>query len=149
MNEEDKILIEKLISKFKQFPNNEVHKDSFATMVEDPKKRSFILNILVNELKLIDDIDTQLYRINLKGLNFTSFKEIEEKELAKAKAVSEKEKLEIDLAKSNIDANILNREVAERNFKSERFNKKMSILNFIFIICNFCILIWQIITSVK
>ena len=149
MNEEDKILIEKLISKFKEFPHNEVHKDSFATMVEDPKKRSFILNILVNELKLIDDIDTQLYRINLKGLNFTSFKEIEEKELAKAKSVSEKEKLEIDLAKSNIEANILNKEVAERNFKSERFNKKMSILNFIFIICNFCILIWQIITSVK
>ncbi len=69
MKEEDKILIEQLISKFKTFPNNEIHKDSFAAMVEEPKKRSFILNILVNELKLIDDIDTQLYRINLNGLN--------------------------------------------------------------------------------
>lgn len=149
MNEEDKILIEKLISKFKQFPNNEVHKDSFATMVEDPKKRSFISNILVNELKLIDDIDTQLYRINLKGLNFTSFKEIEEKELAKAKAVSEKEKLEIDLAKSNIEANILNREVAEQNTKNQKRNNISTMVNIIIGILNFLALMWQIIKPAK
>jgi hypothetical protein len=60
-----------------------------------------------------------------------------------------KENLEIDLAKSNLEANKLNKEVAERNAKSERFNKNMSILNFIFVICNFGILIWQILKSAK
>lgn len=58
-----------------------------------------------------------------------------------------RENLEIDLAKSNIEANKLNREVSERNAKSERFNKIMSIFNFIFVIINCCMLIWQIIKS--
>lgn len=149
MEEEDKILIEQIISKFKEFPNNEIHKDSFATMILDPKKRSFISNILVNELKLIDDLDIQLYRINLKGLNFSSFKEIEEKELAKTKASELKEKLEIDLANSNIEANILNREIAEQNTKNQKRNNISTWVNIAIGILNFSALLWQIIKSAK
>jgi hypothetical protein len=80
-------------------------------------------------------------------INNGGFVKIAELETEKELKLSEKESLEIDLAKSNLEANKLNQEVAERNAKSEKFNKRLSIFNFIFIILNFCILIWQIIKA--
>ncbi len=91
----------------------------------------------------------KLYRINIRGLNFTSFKEIEEKDLAKTKASELKEKLEIDLAKSNIEANILNREIAKQNTKNQKKNNISTWVNIAIGILNFSALLWQIIKAAK
>lgn len=50
------------------------------------------------------------------------FKSIFQKELGKTKKLEEKEQLEIDLTKSNLEANELNKLIAAKNHRNERKN---------------------------
>ena len=56
---------------------------------------------------------------------------------------TQKEELEIELAKSNIEANRLNARIAERNGRDSRFNKIFLIINAVFAAINVLILILQ------
>lgn len=145
MKEEHEKLIEDIISKFKEDPNGKMHKQVFAIFIEDAELRELISSILIKNLKFIDDVDNQLYRINLNGYSFTSFQDIRDKELAKEL----KEKLEIDLANSNIAANILNKEVAEQNTKIQKRNNITTWVNIVIGILNFSALLWQIMKAAK
>ena len=145
MKEEHKKIIEDVILEFKKDPNGKMYTHTFARILEDHNLRLLISKILIDDLDFIEKVNIQFLLLKKKGWDFTSFKDIESKELSK----EFKDKLEIELAKSNLEANKLNIEISERNLKSEKFNKRMSIFNFIFVILNFGILIWQIIKSAK
>jgi hypothetical protein len=147
MKEGHKILIEHVIYEFKK-TDGKVYTDYYNTLFENNDTQFIITKILTEEL-YIEKIDSQYYILKTKGWDFTSFKEIEEKELAKTKSVAEKEKLEIDLAKSNIEANILNKEVAEQNTKIQKRNNITTWVNIIIGILNFLALMWQIIKAAK
>jgi hypothetical protein len=58
-----------------------------------------------------------------------------------------KEKIEIDLAKSNLKANELNRKIAKQNKENEKKNRVSTWVNIIIGLLNFFALIWQIIKS--
>jgi hypothetical protein len=60
-----------------------------------------------------------------------------------------KEQLEIELAKSNIEANKLNAKNAEQNKKDSRFNKIFQIINAVFAAINIAIAILQLIKPAK
>lgn len=145
MKEVHKNLIEDIISEFKKNENGKMYKDVLAVLIKDSELRDLISNFLVKDLNFVDDIDSQIFRLNSNGWSFVSFKDIESKALSEELKVN----LEIELAKSNLEANKLNKEIAKRNSESEKFNKRISIFNFIFVILNFFILIWQIIKSVN
>lgn len=148
MKEEHEEAIERIISIFKK-SEGKVYNDYYVTLIEDYNLQLTVTKMLTEELDFIEKVDSQFYRLKIKGWEFTSFKEIEEKELAKAKSVAEKEKLEIDLAKSNIEANILNREVAEQNTKNQKRNNISTWVNIVIGILNFLALMWQIIKAAK
>ena len=58
-----------------------------------------------------------------------------------------KENIEIDLAKSNLKANELNRKIAKQNKENEKKNRVSTWVNIIIGLLNFLALIWQIIKS--
>lgn len=148
MREEYKAAIERIISIFKT-SEGRVYNDYYITLFDDYYLQVTVTKMLTEELDYIEKVDSQFYRLKTKGWEFTSYKEIEEKELAKAKSVAEKEQLEIDLAKSNIEANILNKEVAEQNTKIQKRNNITTWVNIIIGILNFLALMWQIIKAAK
>lgn len=55
-----------------------------------------------------------------------------------------KENLEIALAKSNLEANKLNKKIADRNKKNEKQNRISTWINIGIGIINVCLLVWQI-----
>jgi len=75
-------------------------------------------------------------------------------ETKKAKNLSQeqksiRDKLEVDLAKSNLEANDLNKKIAKQNKENERKNRFSTWVNIIIGILNFAVLIWQIVISAK
>ena len=58
-----------------------------------------------------------------------------------------KDTLEIDLAKSNLEANELNKKIAKQNAKNEKKNRITTWINIGIGIINVGLLIWQIIKS--
>ena len=58
--------------------------------------------------------------------------------------IETKEQLEIELAKSNIEANKLNAKIAEQNRKDSRLNKIFWIINAVFAVINIAIAILQL-----
>jgi hypothetical protein len=57
---------------------------------------------------------------------------------------NENKQLELDLAKSNLAANKLNKKIAKQNEKNEKFNKKSTIVNVIIGVLNVGLIVWQI-----
>jgi len=55
--------------------------------------------------------------------------------------------IEIKLAKSNLEANILNKSIAKNNEENEMFNKYSTIANIIIGLLNVGLLIWQMLKS--
>lgn len=140
MKEDHKRIIENVILEFKKDENGKMYTDNFIRILEDQNVRLLIRNILINDLELVEKVNSQFLMLNKKGWDFTSFKEIESKELAKEL----KENLEIDLAKSNIESNKLNKKIAKQNTKNEKKNQISTWLNIGIGIINACLLIWQI-----
>ena len=78
-------------------------------------------------------------------LKYLSDKEKQDK--AQELKIRERENLELDLAKSNLEANKLNKKIAKKNAKNEKFNRISTILNIIIGILNIGLLIWQILKA--
>lgn len=141
MNLETKALIESIISRFKETDGGLLYNQEFTSLFDNNQnQRISIGRIIIDDLKLIDRVGDHGYRLNMKGWEFKSFEEIEKLEKAK----QEKEILELELAKSNIEANTLNREIAIQNRKNERHNRKATYINILIGLLNISLLFWQI-----
>lgn len=79
-----------------------------------------------------------------KFLDNGGFTKIAELEYEKELKTSERETLEINLAKSNLEANILNKKIAIQNRKNEKQNRVSTWINIGIGIINVGLLIWQI-----
>jgi len=114
MNKENKLLAEDIIRKFKATNSGMIHQAEFALLFNnDHKMRLALGRVLIDDIKLIDRVGNDSLRLTDKGWEFESFEKIEQVKI-------EKEKLEYDLAKSNLEANQLNKELVERNIKNEK-----------------------------
>ncbi len=71
-----------------------------------------------------------------------------ENEYNKQKQKEEKENFEIELAKSNIEANKLNTEIAKKNEKNKRANDIATWINVSVGLINLGIIIWQLMKAV-
>ena len=69
----------------------------------------------------------------------------EEKALQEQKSI--RDKLELDLAKSNLEANELNRKIAKQNKENERKNRVSTWINVGIGFINILLLIWQILKA--
>ena len=86
--------------------------------------------------------------INYGGWNkYIKDSEEEKKELNNKNNL--KEKLEIDLANSNLQANELNRKIAKQNKENEKKNRVSTWVNIIIGLLNFLAIVWQIIKSAR
>ena len=92
MKEEHKKIIEEIISKFKNTKDGLMYRELFVGLFNnDSNLMIVIVNILLNNLKLIDSLNGNAYRLTQKGWDFTSFYEIEKK-----KSESENNQAEIE-----------------------------------------------------
>lgn len=80
-------------------------------------------------------------------INNGGFAKIAELENEKELKLSEKETLEIDLAKSNLEANKLNKKIAKQNTENEKKNRFSTWVNIGIGFINAGLLIWQILKS--
>ena len=140
MKDEHKRVIEEIITKFKN-AEGFIHSNVFALFFNEDHKLRIAITKMMGDLHLIESVGNHAYRLTLKGWEFTSFEELDQKE------AQEKEfgKLEFELAKSNIEANKLNKEIAERNRKNEITNSFATWINVGFGLLNLILLIWQLI----
>lgn len=92
MKEEHKKIIEEIISKFKNTKDGLMYRELFLELFNnDSNLMIVIVNILLNDLKLIDSLNGNAYILTQKGWDFTSFYEIEKK-----KSESENNQAEIE-----------------------------------------------------
>ena len=143
MKEDHKKIIEDVILEFKKDPNGKMYTDNFARILEDHNLRLFISKMLIEDFEFVEKVNSQFLMLKKKGWEFTSFKDIESKELAKEL----KENLEMDLAKSNLEANKLNKKIAKQNTENEKKNRISTWVNIGMGIINAGLLIWQILKS--
>ena len=93
---------------------------------------------------------TDIYSIDIKTKEFLrqgGFRKEVQDELKRIKESSEKEKLEIELAKSNLEANELNKSIAAKNEKDKKRNKTERIINISLGVLNLVLLVVQILIS--
>jgi hypothetical protein len=138
MNKEIKLFAEDIIRKFKSTNSGIMYQTEFTSLFNnDHKMRLSLGRVLIDDLKLIDRIGNDSLRLTDKGWEFESFEKIEQRRI-------EKEKLENDIAKSNLAANKLNEEIEVRNIKNEKYNHIATWINIVLGLANVCILLWQI-----
>ncbi|WP_163411606.1 hypothetical protein [Flavobacterium ajazii] len=84
MKEQHKELIELIISEFKKSENRVMYRQDLDEFFPDSDTKGTIFNIILKNLKLIEPVIGENYNYTLtkEGYNFTSFKDIESKELA-------------------------------------------------------------------
>lgn len=141
MKEEHKTLIEKIITELKNVEGF-MHINRFVLFFDQDHKLRIAITKIMGDLKLIESISSN-YRLTKDGWEFTSFGDLEQKE-AQQKELG---KLELELAKSNIEANQLNREVAARNQKNEKSNNIATWINVGIGVLNIGLLAWQLLHS--
>ena len=93
---------------------------------------------------------TEIYSIDIKTKEFLrqgGFKKEIQDELKQIEESSEKEKLEIELSKSNLEANELNKSIAAKNEKDKKRNKTERIINISLGVLNLVLLVIQILIS--
>jgi len=93
---------------------------------------------------------TEIYSIDIKTKEFLrqgGFKKEIQDEFKRIEEFSEKEKLEIELAKSNLEANELNKSIAAKNEKDKKQNKTERIINISLGVLNLVLLVVQILIS--
>lgn len=83
---------------------------------------------------LIRSTKNDVYKITPKGEKFESFEKLEENE-----------SLQMKFAKSNIEANELQKNIAEQNAKKEKRNEITTWINIAVGIINLGIIIWQLV----
>ncbi|WP_203293887.1 hypothetical protein [Luteirhabdus pelagi] len=97
--------------------------------------------------KMRCDITEYGFNIAQNGgwLNFISTQKAERKKAEQENR--EKENLELELAKSNLEANKLNKKIAKQNAKNEKNNRIATWINVVIGIINIGLLIWQILKN--
>lgn len=80
MKKEHKKIIEEIINKFKNTKDGLMYREMFVELFNnDSNLMIVIVNILLNDLKLIDSLNGNAYRLTQKGWNFISFYDLEKK----------------------------------------------------------------------
>ena len=119
----------------------------------DDEKSLALFNKMISESLIFTDqykriqLSTGGYEILNNGgwLKYITDNENEKTETAIRNKL--KETLEIDLAKSNLEANELNRKIAKQNKENEKKNRVSTWVNIIIGLLNFLALIWQILKA--
>lgn len=99
MKQEHKEAIEKIIAEFKNDKTGKMYVNNYYRLIPDNDLRILITKTLVNELELIEQTNSNFYRLTSKGWNFTTYKEIEDKE----QATKEKERIEFEKTKIDLE----------------------------------------------
>lgn len=76
LTEDRKTIILKLINEFRKNENS-LYKYDFNNIINNLREQVEIIDILKNQLELIHSPNKDMYRLTKKGIQFTSFKEIE------------------------------------------------------------------------
>ena len=85
MNGNNKKIIEEIIINFKKTDEGLMYRDDFIALFNnDNSLMTAIVNILLNDLKLIHSLNGNAYILTKKGWDFTTFIEIENKKNDKA-----------------------------------------------------------------
>ena len=117
------------------------------------EKSLALFNKMISESLIITDqfkriqLSTRAYEIINIGGWLKYITDIENENIETENRNKLKENLEIDLAKSNLEANELNRKIAKQNKENEKKNRVSTWANIIIGLLNFLALIWQIIKS--
>ena len=130
--------------------------NTFLSDNEDVKESAYTYYFdLLKEKKVVRiekgiNNKTDIYSIDIKTKEFLrqgGFRKEVQDELKRIKESSEKEKLEIELAKSNLEANELNKSIAAKNEKDKKRNKTERIINISLGVLNLVLLVVQILIS--
>ncbi|HEY5592354.1 MAG TPA: hypothetical protein VIK55_15230 [Paludibacter sp.] len=124
-------IIEKIIESDQPL-RSQVFKESGYLDIEDEKLRELEFTRLINIIsyngvgitassKYLDD-SIQRNENTVKFKERGGFAKLFQDELKKLEKENERDKLEIELAKSNLEANALNKAIADKNDKNERKN---------------------------
>ena len=115
--------------------------DNFRStrFAEQMEKRGLIE--ITNELSTITEFG---YSVAKNGGWLRYLESKNEREIFEEKKSSERSKLEIQLAKSNLEANELNKRIAKRNKKNEKNNTVATWINILIGAINIGLLAWQI-----
>ena len=127
-------------------------KNTNSNLLNDEKSLA-LFNKMISESLIFTDqfkriqLSTRAYEIiNIGG--WLKYKTDIENEIIETENRNKlKEKLEIDLAKSNLKANELNKRMAKQNAKNEKKNRISTWINIGIGVINVCLLIWQILKS--
>jgi len=145
----DKILKYCLINKNDFFNENVLIKNLLPELNKD--EITILLDKIKNSPRNVADarIGRDISSIQANGLTEKfleqgGFTEIEKQEKLKEQKIKEREDLEFDLAKSNLESNKLNKEIAKKNAKNEKSNRFTTWINITIGLINAGLLIWQI-----
>ena len=125
--------------------NNEDVKESAYTYYFDLLKEKAVVRVEKGF-----DNRTEIYQTNIKTEEFLrqgGFKKEVQEELKRIEKSTEREKLEIELAKSNLEANELNKSIASKNEKDKERNRTERIINISLGVLNLVLLVVQILIS--
>lgn len=98
----------------------------------------------MDSLCIVEEYGLEIYKYG-GWKKYVADKIEHEKQLTKKQ--EEKEVLEINLTKSNLEANKLNKKIAKTNKKNEKRNRISTYINIIIGITNIGLLLWQILKS--
>ncbi|MCF6295691.1 MAG: hypothetical protein L3J25_08375 [Flavobacteriaceae bacterium] len=131
------------------FDAHHLQRDLFPKLNEDQVEQLiFKIDDLKQEVSEIlkGEYNTTIYCNGLTKpfLEDGGFTKIGNDIILKNKRIQERERLEIDLAKSNLKANKLNKKIAKRNSENQRMNKKTTWINIIIGLLNVALIAWQI-----
>lgn len=143
-------ILEYCVEKNKHVSAHEIHMNLFPNITEEEIEDIFAE--LKNNEKPVGDIRISEYSClfipdgrTKSFLASGGFTELERISKVESEKIAEKENLELELAKSNIEANILNKKMAKLNAKNEKRNQITTWINIGIGLINIGILIWQII----
>ena len=119
--------------------NNTFRPDLFAS---EMAKRDLIS--IKDSLCIISEFGLEIVKNGGWKKHLTEIKNLEQKTLEQNRI---KDKLELDLAKSNLEANKLNKSIAKQNAKNEKQNKISTWINIAIGIINIALLVWQILKA--
>lgn len=138
MTDQNKNLAEKIIATMKSVDSNIIAETAVNHMVHDSNTRNSIMESLINDYNLVQKCGKFDFRLNSNGIEFKSFADLDNKK----RDLKNRDDIELKLAISNIHANELNEQVAERNKYSTWINIFIGTINI-------GLLIWQIILAVQ
>ena len=149
-------LIEVNLKLLSQVDRNSLFPDDFINCDGNELNATFRVDLFATEMEKrnLISITNSLCSITEFGLNIAEnggwnkhLTETKNAEILSQEQKSIRDKLETDLAKSNLEANALNRKIAKQNKENEKKNRVSTWVNIIIGLLNFLALMWQILKS--